>query len=59
VTCIDKKAVSPDKDVGFFVDRSLNYFERLETWGTAMAEPSFIEFSLKDARSQKTSKKFW
>ncbi|HSY44162.1 MAG TPA: hypothetical protein VK811_09630 [Candidatus Acidoferrum sp.] len=45
-----KKAVSFNKDVGFCVLRKLSWFEVFENCGTAQAQPTFIEFSLKNAK---------
>jgi hypothetical protein len=50
-----KKALSTNKDVGFFVDRKLGWFEIMKNFGTASGQPAFIEFSFKNAKQLKSN----
>lgn len=45
-----KKAVSGNKDIGFCVDRTLSWFERIKNLGTAAGQPAFVEVSFKNAK---------
>lgn len=52
-----KRAVTPGKDIGVFVDRDLSWLERLGNLGTAMAQPSFVEFSFREAKSKRMTQR--
>jgi len=47
------KAMSPNKDVGIFAVRTLSWLEVIKNLGTASGQPTFIEFSFKDAKQVK------
>lgn len=52
-----KRALDADEDVGFCTDRSLHWYEGWKDYGWAPnALPSFVEFSLKDAKHRKIPK---
>ncbi len=51
-----KKAVSFNKEFGFCVLRKLGWFEVLENCGTAQAQPTFLEYSSKDAKRLKSAR---
>jgi len=54
-----KKPLDANKDVGFCIDRGLHWYEGWEYYGWAPnAMPSFVEFSLKDAKQRKLPKAF-
>jgi hypothetical protein len=54
-----KKALGADNDVGFCIDRGLHWYEGWKYYGWAPnALPSFVEFSLKDAKHRKIPKHF-
>jgi hypothetical protein len=54
-----KKALDANKDVGFCIDRGLHWYEEWQYHGWAPnALPSFVEFSLKDAKHRKIPKHF-
>ena len=51
-----KRALSSNMDVGFSVNRTLSFSERIKNFGTAICQPAFIEFSFKDAKQVKSTK---